>query len=193
MKNINCWEIDVRQVPLATVLNWCQRHHQVDRLLLGIRMTPGRKKGAKQRVSSPAQLENAYRYFASSVLTVYSVNGWPPNRFSGGHQPVLEIELNDKVIETCLKIGPNLGCWTDWNDEFPLPEDPCLFKAGAKYPNLVTVAHEKEAWLLTDKKVDLAGVTLNSSVKAKDLFFDGKCFCKNPRPCRSRFMQAFVK
>ena len=194
MENIKCWEIDVRQVPFAAVLNWCRQHHQVDRLLLGIMMKPRRKRTSlKHRVTSPAQLKNAYRYFGENVLSVYSVKSWPARSFDEGVSPLLEIELNDEVIRTCLKIGPSLGDWTWWNDDCPLPEDPCLFKAGAKYPNLVSVAHEKEAWLLTDKKVDLPGVTLDAKVKAKDLFFDGRCFCKNTRPCRSRFMEVFLE
>lgn len=193
MNGINCWAIDVRQVSFATVLKWCQQHHRVDRLLLGIQIQPGRKNGQKHGIASPAQLQNASRYFAQHVLSVYSVKGWPPSLFFGTTQPVLEIELNTEVIDTCLDIGPNLADWTSWNDERPLPEDPCLFKAGAQYPNLVTVAHEEEAWLLSDRKVNLHGVKLDLTVRAKDLFFDGACFCKDARPCRSRLMQVFMR
>lgn len=91
-----------------------------------------------------------------------------------------------------LQVEPNLNKWHI--DEGPLPEDICLFRLGHPHPIFVSVIHEGDAWLLTNKEPKLLGISLDKQVESRDLrkellAFSGRYFC---RPWRGK-LQAVDK
>ncbi|MDY7091890.1 MAG: hypothetical protein SX243_02865 [Acidobacteriota bacterium] len=70
---------------------------------------------------------------------------------------VLVIDFDTSLIDLMAQAGPTLG---DWLERPPssLPEDLCLYREDAKLPALVSVTHERDAWLLADQRPTIEGV-----------------------------------
>ena len=55
------------------------------------------------------------------------------------------------------ELGPLLADWV--GDKTPsLPEDICLFRDGDPLPSLVSITHEKQAWILHEHPIPLGNV-----------------------------------
>src|SRR5262245_12829075 len=107
-----CWEVnlDTVHVPTRSVIEWCQKHHHVDRFLFGL---PFGKRGFYGRRRRPClkQVENGFRYFGKWILGVYSVEGWPGTEWIGGRSAAIEIQLNSEVVDLVVKLGPKISDW----------------------------------------------------------------------------------
>jgi hypothetical protein len=182
------WEIDVKKVATETVVRWCFENHQVNRMVVGISMCrgPGKKLGPCKF----AQIRNARRFFGDFVLAKLSVSGIPGTIFYGCKHPVLVIDFNEEVARRVVALGPRLTDW-DSHNALPLPRDLCFYRTGARFPNLVTVAHEGDAWLLSDQQVHLKGVRPTHLSPADIYVHRGPHFCRDVRTSRFPFMKRF--
>jgi hypothetical protein len=183
-----CWEFNTTSVSLGEVFEWAIAAYGVDRLLFGIRMcfTPG--KSRQRSPCSPAQVASIHKHFRNVLIAAYSVEGWPGTEFGPRPVPAVKLELNPRVIEKCVQLGPHLDNWSR-HGKPALPEDPCIFREGAELPAIVSVSHEKIAWALADESRRPKFGALVTQPLPRDLVFEGTSFCKNPRECRLTFMK----
>jgi hypothetical protein len=184
-----CWEIDVSSVLLQRLLEWCLHYERIDHMLFGIRMCIDTKHGRKRVPCKASQIRVAFEHFGKAVDAVYSVRGWPGTEFYSP-SPLLKLTLSTEILNTIVRLGPYLNCWTS-RSEPPLPEDICLYREGARFPAVVTVAHEDRSWLITNKNVDLPGTRRVKTPRPSDLIFEGPFFSKNVRLGRFPFMKKF--
>jgi len=119
-------------------------------------------------------IENA---FGRNILDSFMVSGWPGTELIGHVSRAYLINFSEEIQYKMIRLENRLFQWID-NNKPPLPEDLCLFKQGGLYPNLISVTHEKDAWLVSEKKIQFQEAH-KTKLKLSDLLvFDGKYFCK---------------
>lgn len=113
---------------------------------------------AAGRASFPRGLEqNVARIFRGKLEREVSARAWPGTRLSKGKGRIFVVRFDDETIERIILAEPDLFSWTHQRSP-PLPEDMCVFSSGAHYPFLVSVTHESDAWLLTERPVRMGGI-----------------------------------
>ena len=65
-----------------------------------------------------------------------------------------------------------------WRQRNKLPEDICLFKEGDSHPIFVSVTHEEEALVMTDKSSTFKGASISDYQSLDLLAHAGRYFCK---------------
>lgn len=143
---MDCWEVP-HTVRLKILLAWCLKNQEVDRLLVVHRKFLG---AGEKELSYPEALERSRQLFDGQILRETWCRQWPGTVSTRSTALVLVINFTASLIDLMDQAGPTLG---DWLERPPssLPEDLCLFRAGADYPSLVSVTHEKDAWVLTSE------------------------------------------
>jgi len=180
---ITSWNVDLRVVQSAELLDWCLREHGVDRMLVAMRL---RKNRGRWIADAPKACARFERLFAPYILERFLASGWPGNEMLR-HPGLLYLqEFGPRVKELLLNVEPDLNKWH--MDEGALPEDICLFRRGDPHPIFVSVIHEGDAWLLTNRKPNFRGISLDKVIESADLrkellAFPGKYFC---RPWRGK-------
>jgi hypothetical protein len=119
--------------------------------------------------------------FGAFVLSE-ALSSWWPGTITKGAGRVFLLRFDDSVLEVASKVGPRFLAW-ERGCKPPLPEDICLFKIGASHPILISVTHEGDAWLLTNRTVDLAHVS-KSDYELDDIkrsFYRAKFFYRRWR------------
>lgn len=176
--NLACYRISPQRAGVGSVLRWCLDAHQVNRMLVVVRQE--RWRGGWRPVS-PEQHSTTLELFGEFVLSEALCSWWPGTMTKGAGRVFL-LRFDDSVIKVASKVGRRFLAW-ERGCEPPLPEDICLFKTGASHPVLISVTHEGDAWLLTNKEVGLAHVS-NSDYELDDImrsFSRAKFFCRRWR------------
>jgi len=133
------------------------------------------------RPISPEQHSTTLALFGEFVMSE-ALCSWWPGTVTKGAGLVFLIRFNDSVREIASQAGPRLLAW-ERGQHPPLPEDICLFKLGGSHPIMLSVTHEGDAWLLTNKRVDLPHVA-KANHELDDImrsFCRGKLFCRRWR------------
>lgn len=165
-----CWSLDI-SIKLGELLTFCRKEFAVDRLLVIARMD------TKGRYLSSNITHSIKEIFGHNIIDNFLASGWPGTELIGHVSRVFVIEFSELVQQSITEKDDQLFSWTHHNRP-PLPEDLCLFRQGGAFPNLISVTHEDEAWLISDKKIQFQGAH-KTKVKLSDLLvFDGKYFCK---------------
>jgi hypothetical protein len=176
-----CWKVDTRTVSLRELLPWCLSHHEVDRMLVILPPSPSRWRYDQQdRDRVGAVYDRTNLLFGSYILEKLPVSAWPGTELIGGVASAFVIEFNEKVKDVMLSVEPDLCKWR-LNTQPPLPEDICLFKAADSYPAFISISHERLAWLISEKRPDLSGVSMEKEKyrpKPEALIFSGKYYCR---------------
>jgi len=180
---ITCWNVDLRIVSSVGLLEWCLREHGVDRMLVAVRLEKSR---ARWMPMNPEASDRLERLFSPHIRERFLASGWPGNEMFRHPGFVYLLEFGTAVKDLVLRVEPNLHKWHI--DDGPLPEDICLFRLGDPHPIFVSVIHEGDAWLLTNKEPQLRGISLDKVINSKNLrkellAFPGKYFC---RPWRGK-------
>lgn len=181
---ITCWTVDLRVVSSAELFEWCLREHGVDRMLMALRLE---QHEGRWRALIPRSSDRFEERFTPHIRERFLASGWPGTESIGQPGLVYLLEFNRAVKELILEVEPDLNKWSI-DDKPPLPEDICLFRHGDRHPIFVSVIHEGDAWLLTNKKPALQGVSLDEAIDSDKLrqeliAFPGKYFC---RPWRGK-------
>lgn len=145
-------------IRVDDVLTWILRNEPVDTLMLVVRLDP---EADNSRPSDPEAAETAVRLLGDNLREVQIATAWPDNALSQDSALIFVSDVDDALVKRLAREEPLLFEWLHAHEP-PLPEDFCLFARGAARPVLVTNTHESDAWLLTEKEVDLPGVTLES-------------------------------
>ncbi|MCI0409488.1 MAG: hypothetical protein L0191_13170 [Acidobacteria bacterium] len=134
-----------RDVELKQVLTHCLLTGHVDRLLLAL---PQNKDGALLHPESRPATE---RIFADRILEWRIGRRWPGTISYETDCHLAVVEFSAELVEPMCSAGPKLFDWRGWPAP-ALPEDLCLYRQGAEWPSLVSVTHERDAWLLAPEK-----------------------------------------
>jgi hypothetical protein len=172
---LRVWENRSPDLCLSKVLNWCLREHQVDTLLVAHRPPPTGLRNEHDRGCFPG-IDSAVRtVFGDRIIKSFWASGWPGTQlFANGR--VYVIRFDETVAKRMASLEDRLFAW-DGSAERRLPEDLCVFRDGSRLPVLVSVTHEKDAWIISDKKSQPPGFT-DSSFKPEEYVWDGPYFCR---------------
>jgi hypothetical protein len=138
-------------IPLEHVLSWCLRERAVDRLLLAMRL---QKDERGREVPEPEVEDLIDSLFGDKILMRKKARRWPGTELVGHEGVVFLVSFDSSLIEPMVQAGELLHDWRHGNRP-RLPEDPCLFRAGDEWPVLVTVTHERDAWILSEDRPSL--------------------------------------
>lgn len=170
---MKCWGVNTSTVSLEKLLSPCLLEHKVDRLLFAMSFFKGRN---KKRYPAPGVGTSVQKLFGALVLDKFLAYAWPGTELINHKGLVFVVKFNEAVKALMLRVQPNLNHRLHTSTP-PLPEDICLFRETSPYPSLVSVTHEKQAWLISRNQPKLRGVS-KSSLKPRDLIFEGKYFCR---------------
>jgi len=145
---MKAWDLPA-QVPIVEVFEWCYKERQVDRLLLSARSELDKRKGLVLRRPSIEGLIAAL--FDERVLERKWVRKWPGSELVNAKAVVYLISFDASLIKHMAEVGERLEDWRHARQP-PLPEDPCLFRDGDEWPVLVSVTHERDAWILSEER-----------------------------------------
>lgn len=182
----SCYRINTDQANVGEILQWCEGAHQVDRMLLAIRL---QCRNGRWRPLSPDQYTRALELFGRFVISEKLVSGWPGNKLRGHPGLVFLVRFDRSVRNIVAEAGPKFCDWVR-KDRLVLPEDICLFRAGATHPTLISVTHEGDAWLLTDKRVQMPQIVMATEAELREVsnfIFNGPWFCRKWRGREQRF------
>lgn len=150
---MDCWEVP-HTAQLRAVLDWCLRTQKVDRLLVVHRKFLGAR---EKELSYPEALDRSRRLFGGRILRESWCRRWPGTISTKSTALVLVIDFDASLIDVMAQAGPTLG---DWLERPPnsLPEDLCLYSEAAELPALVSVTHERDAWLLSGQQPTIENI-----------------------------------
>jgi hypothetical protein len=156
---LQCWDVD-RLTPFAEISSWCLQKRAVDRLIVAIRPTLDRE---NRREFDPRIDDSVSRIFGKNVLRTLSARAWPGTQLIDHIGKVHIISFNTSVQQKMMGTQKYLRGWKQSNDP-PLPEDICLYRNGDRFPVLVSVTHDDDAWLFDNNPsatfVSLAAIAL---------------------------------
>lgn len=173
IKNLQCWELNW-SIKLEHLLAWALEYEKVDRLLVTARL-------AKTRTKPPTRVnkidDKVKTIFGKNVITSFNAKGWPGTSLIGHLGRVYIVEFDEKILRKMVKIENELFNWTH-NNNPSLPEDICLFRENAQFPVLISVTHEAEGWILTDKQINMRDVEPTNDTLDDMFIFSDKYFCE---------------
>ena len=172
------WE-NIGDVALEDLLDWCLTKHKVDTLLVSERGASNRREGHS---FYPAVRKSTRMIFGTSIIKEINATGWPGTMLVRDTGRVYVIEFNRAIMEAIVKIEPNLFEWREVHPKH-LPEDICVFRRVSNLPVLVSVTHERDAWILSNTKPP--GFK-TSRFKPSELYiWDGEYFCSTEKTKKS--------
>ena len=143
------WELPVR-TPLSKVFEWCREERAVDRLLCSaVTRTDNRTKVLA--LGEPSIENLVVSLFGGRLLERKLVSRWPGTKLSSSKYTVFLASFDPSLIKPMAKLGRRIEDWRHIHEP-PLPEDLCLFRQGEEWPVLVSVTHERDAWILSEER-----------------------------------------
>lgn len=142
---MSAWRL-ARDVELKPVLMHCLLTDRVDRLLLALR-----QKDHSGALLYPESRSATERIFGGHLLEWKTGRRWPGTVSHEVDCHLAVVKFSEELVEPMASAGPKLFDWTGWSSPV-LPEDLCLYRQGADWPSLVSVTHERDAWLLAPEK-----------------------------------------
>lgn len=170
---MNCWRFDIRNVSLEEVLSWALSTAKTDRLLFAMRLFEGK---GKKRFAPHGVEKNVLHLFRNHIVESFWASGWPGTELIGHKGRVWVTNFDENVMALVIGTQRDFSKWHN-DAHLALPEDLCLFKQGSRYPTLVSVTHEEDAWLFSVEKPDIPGIE-KSRTLLEDFIFSGKYFCR---------------
>lgn len=175
---ITVWKLNLGLAKTLDVVNALIGSRGCDRLLLALRLE--RSTGSKWRpisAAAEATLELRLRPFQ---VRCFLASSWPGTQLIGHPGRVYVFQLTERVASIVGDLGESLSSWR--HDSQPsLPEDICIFRSGENYPNLVTVTHEQDGWLIGNGKAMQACAARYCGepivVDTRRLYYGGVDFC----------------
>jgi hypothetical protein len=165
----NPWLGDVR---LSVILPWCLENCGVDTLLVTSHQSFGKSgKGMYYRKVDTT----TRKLVGEKLITSFEARGWPGIKLTNHKGRVYISEFDAQLSAKMAEVQNSLFKWLNV-DLLALPEDICVFRRGAKLPTLISVTHERQAWVIAEKCPP--GFTA-STFAPEDLYiWPGKYFCR---------------
>lgn len=153
---MNQWELP-QDAGISEVLEWVRVNEQPDRILMACLL---RQEKTGLKPTDPGAVDAAIRLLGCDLLCIQIGTGWPCIKYFDSFGLVFIARFSKALIG---RLSDECDSFFDWRhcEAHPLPEDLCLLKEGNPYPALASVTHERDAWIFTDKEVDIPGVTLS--------------------------------
>jgi hypothetical protein len=167
-----CWE-NPGEVFLSEVLEWCLQKFRVDTLLVTSRAS-GASRG--KRSFDPAVERNAKSIFGKNLITQFHASGWPGTRLVRHTARVYVVRFDAALMRRLVTVENKLFNWTHHPKH--LPEDICVFRNGSRLPVLVSVTHEGDAFILSDRRSSPPGFERSDLPPKYWHIWDGPYFCR---------------
>lgn len=138
---LKSWRIS-ETVSLREMLEWAVEKRGADRALVVGRLDFDLE---PPTLFEPAVEDSAHAIFRNKLLRSVYCSAWPGSRLAGGYYAKIYIgQVDRSVIDRMVSAEER---WTEWVNSRGLPEDFCFWKHGSSAPLIVTVTHERDAWL----------------------------------------------
>jgi len=161
------YDVDVDNASLGAILEWCLERG-ADTMLFVVRMP-----------NESSATERAREIFAGRVRGEFLAYGWPGTRSLKQDNLVLELDLDADLARLVAETGPRVA---DWREHNSLPEDPCVFRASdcgpTGWPMFYSVTPEEVAWIVSDNRVDIEGVSPSLDILTRRYVYPGRSFCR---------------
>jgi hypothetical protein len=144
---MNGWVLNV-DTPVEEILNWCIAEKGVDRLLLSALLDHYAKKPV---LAKPIVEKTITSLFGDRILERSFATRWPGTELYESQSLIFVVSFDVSLIQPMADAGPLLSNWRLSNKP-PLPEDPCLFRQDDEWPVLISVTHERDAWILSEER-----------------------------------------
>jgi hypothetical protein len=159
--------VDVEAASFGAILEWCIARG-ADAMLFVVRMP-----------SESAATARAREIFGGRVADEFLAYGWPGTKSLKRDNLVLELDLDRALARLVAETGPRIA---DWREHNRLPEDPCVFRRAdcgpAGWPMLYSVTPEEVAWIVSEERVDMDGVSPGLEPPTRGFVFTGRSFCR---------------
>ncbi len=164
------WE-SLGDILLADIIPWCFHNCDVDAMLCTSRQSFG---SSGQGEYQPAIAPIAQELFGDRLITSFEASGWPGTKLVNHKARVYVAAFDERLAVKMMKLQNSLFKWLHHGPK-SLPEDICFFKMGAELPALISVTHERDAWILAHTPPP--GFR-ESALTPQDLYiWPGKYFC----------------
>jgi len=171
VKEIPVWEC-VRDVHLSEILLWCLKNGRVDTVLVSSWQSFDESGMGKY---APGVDIKAKKIFGENLIACFQARGWPGIRLSKHKGRVYVSKFDTQLAMKMAKVEDKLFSWLNVSRK-KLPEDICLFKQGEKLPVLISVSHEREAWVIAQSRPP--GFRRSDSRPQDLCIWPGKFFCR---------------
>lgn len=144
---MKAWDLSV-DTPLELVFSWCLRERAVDRLLFSMRLYRNPK---GRELPETGVEEVVASIFGDKILERIKARRWPGTELIGHDGVVFRVSFDESLVKPMAELGERLSNWRHSNRP-RLPEDPCLYRNGDEWPVLVSVTHERDAWIISESR-----------------------------------------
>lgn len=168
---MNVWESS-GDVDLSEICLWCLQNCDVDTLLFANRQSFGASERGQYQRGIDA---TASKLLGNKLILCFEATGWPGTELINHKGRVYVSDFDARLATKMAKVQ---NSFFNWQHEDPneLPEDLCLFRRGAELPTLISVTHERDAWVIAENCP--TGFTA-STYAPEDLYiWDGEYFCR---------------
>ena len=142
---MKAWKLPVR-TPLSKVFEWCLQERASDRLLCSATTMAD-----NQTLGKPSVENIVTSLFGTRLIEKKLVRRWPGTTLKLDKSMVFLVDFDSSLIKPMARLGRRIEDWRHVHEP-PLPEDLCLFQQGDEWPVLVSVTHEREAWIISKER-----------------------------------------
>ncbi|HET8892116.1 MAG TPA: hypothetical protein VFQ41_24680 [Candidatus Angelobacter sp.] len=165
------WE-NVAEIQLSEILTWCLENERVDTLLITSRQSFGNSGKGEYEKGAERKTKNLLE---KHLIERFEARGWPGTKLTNHKGRVYVSAFDTQLAKKMAKAENNLFKWSNVSRK-ALPEDVCLFRRGAKAPTLISIIHEREAWVIAETCPP--GFTASSFSPEELYIWSGKYFCR---------------
>lgn len=165
------WE-NLGEIHLSEILTWCLEKEGVDTLLLTSRQSFGKSgKGEYDKGVDP----KTRNILGKNLIACFEARGWPGTKLIKHKGRVYVAAFDAQLAKKMAKAEDNLFKWNNVSRK-ALPEDVCLFRRGAKAPTLISITHDRDAWIISETCPP--GFTASTFAQEGLYIWPGKYFCR---------------
>lgn len=147
-RELRIWQLRPN-AHVGPVMEWSLRERGVNRLLVSMMLSEA---GSRRRPAKPQALQWALREFEGRILGAWATSTWPGVEYRVPEAGlVLEIDFDARLGDVMKGTGRRLADWSSQHDP-PLPEDLCLYRAGDAVPAFYSLTHERQYWVVSERK-----------------------------------------
>lgn len=171
---LRCWE-NSGPVSLSEIFDWCVKREQVDMVLATVRSAEDMR---GKRSLEVAVERTAHSLFRRHLIKELNASAWPGTRLTGHTARVYVARFDEELRARMVAMEDELFKWVHQSPKH-LPEDISLFRDGGPHPVLVSITHEKHAYIIgaAESPPPTGFGRANDPLNRMMLTWDGPYFC----------------
>lgn len=137
--------VNLGKIHLREILTWCIEKEGVDTLLLSARQSFGKSGKGKYEEGVDPVTRNL---LGNNLIECFEARGWPGTKLINHRGRVYVSAFDSQLAKKMAKVEGSLFKWSNVSRN-NLPEDICLFRKGANVPALISITHDRDAWVIS--------------------------------------------